>query len=73
VFSHVGDVDLLLTGEMRHHDVLARKQRGTHVLLSEHTNSERAYLPRYAEALTARCPGLLVSVSALDCDPLMFV
>ena len=36
---------LLLTGEMRHHDVLAETRRGGCVILCDHTNTERGYLP----------------------------
>jgi dinuclear metal center YbgI/SA1388 family protein len=53
IFERVSQVDLLLTGEMRHHDILARKKRGTHVILTEHSNSERGYLPVFATCL--RC------------------
>lgn len=70
VFEKVGQVDLLLTGEMRHHDVLARAARGTRVVLTEHTNTERGYLPRFSERLGALCPGLEIAVSRLDRDPL---
>lgn len=70
VFEKVSDVDLLLTGEMRHHDVLARAARGTSVVLCDHTNTERGFLPVYAERLRARLPGVEVLVSEEDRDPL---
>lgn len=73
VLERVEHVDLLLTGEMRHHDVLARRSRGTHVVLTDHTNTERAYLPRFAEALARDCSGLSVLVSSSDADPLAVV
>ncbi len=47
--------DLWLTGEMRHHDVLAATQSGIHVILSEHTHTERGYLPRLRSRLEAAC------------------
>lgn len=47
--------DLYLTGEMRHHDVLAACGQGVTVVLTEHTNSERGYLPRLGQALQAHC------------------
>lgn len=62
--------DLLVTGEMRHHDVLAHVARGMSVILTEHTNCERGYLPHLAERLRAACPALLVDVSTRDRDPL---
>jgi putative NIF3 family GTP cyclohydrolase 1 type 2 len=73
VFEKLAAVDLLLTGEMRHHDVLARRARGTHVVLTDHTNTERAYLPHFAQDLAKACPGLSVYVSRADTDPLRVV
>jgi putative NIF3 family GTP cyclohydrolase 1 type 2 len=73
LLERVQDADLFLTGEMRHHDVLARRAQGAAVILTDHTNSERAFLPRFAERLRAGCPGLDVSVSRVDADPLQIV
>lgn len=73
LFAAVGEVDLLLTGEMRHHDVLARVAAGTTVVLTDHTNSERGYLSLFAERLQAGCPGLEVQISRVDRDPLAVV
>lgn len=73
LFQGVGSVDLLLTGEMRHHDILARRAVGTAVVLTDHTNCERGYLPILAQRLRALCPGLEVLVSKLDADPLRIV
>jgi dinuclear metal center YbgI/SA1388 family protein len=73
VFEKVAQADLFLTGEMRHHDVLVRKARGTHVILTDHTNTERGFLPHYAASLVARCPGFEVKVASLDADPLQIV
>lgn len=73
VFERVRHADLFLTGEMRHHDVLSRRAHGSHVILTDHTNTERGYLPHYAATFSARCPGLEVTVSRLDADPLQVV
>lgn len=73
VFEKVPHADLFLTGEMRHHDVLSRRARGSHVILTDHTNTERGFLPHYGANLTARCPGLLVTVCQVDADPLEVV
>ncbi len=73
LFEKVGDVDLLLTGEMRHHDVLARCARGTHVILTDHTHSERGYLPVFCESLKRRVPEVIWRVSQTDRDPLSIV
>lgn len=73
VFEKCEQVDLLVTGEMRHHDVLGRALRGTHVVLTDHTNTERGYLPHLARRLTELCPGLDAQLSLLDRDPLEVV
>mgnify|MGYP001272031504 CR=1 FL=1 len=70
VFSGLRDVDLLLTGEMSHHDVLAWVARGTVVVLTEHTNTERGYLPQLAADLAAGVDGTQVRVATSDRDPL---
>jgi dinuclear metal center YbgI/SA1388 family protein len=62
--------DLLLTGEMRHHDVLHRCESGSHIVLTEHSNSERGFLPHYARAIASRAPGVELHVSKVDADPL---
>ncbi len=73
VFEQVRHADLLLTGEMRHHDLLERAAQGTSVILTDHTNTERGYLPYLAQLLVKSCPGLAVSVSARDRDPLLVI
>jgi dinuclear metal center YbgI/SA1388 family protein len=70
VFERVRDVDLLLTGEMRHHDVLARAARGTAVVLCDHTNTERGFLPHLAARVHA-ATGVATHVARADRDPLV--
>ncbi len=70
VFEKLDRADLLITGEMRHHDVLLRRARGTHVILTDHTNTERGYMPFLGQDLARACPGLDVVVSRRDADPL---
>jgi dinuclear metal center YbgI/SA1388 family protein len=65
------EADLYLTGEMRHHDVLSATQAGSHVILTEHSHSERGYLPVLIERLRAAgatTPELRVAES--DREPL---
>lgn len=62
--------DLLVTGEMRHHDVLARCSRGASVVLTDHTHTERGYLPHLARRVAAALPGVDVVTSDADRDPL---
>ncbi|MEZ4318373.1 MAG: Nif3-like dinuclear metal center hexameric protein [Myxococcota bacterium] len=71
-FERLRDVDLLLTGEMRHHDVLAFLALGTATVLTDHTNTERGFLPRYAAKLSALL-GIPVDVARTDADPLRVV
>ncbi len=69
LFSSVRHVDLLLTGEMRHHDILSKVSNGTSVILTDHTNTERGYLPILQERLRSHL-GVTVHVSNEDADPL---
>ena len=63
--------DLLLTGEMRHHDVLAQVEAGTSVILCGHTNTERGFLPLFAGRVAELAVGRVeVIVSAVDREPL---
>lgn len=66
------DVDLLLTGEMRHHDVRGHVEAGRSVVLTDHTNTERGYLPLFAQRLVEASRGQLkVILSSHDRDPLV--
>lgn len=63
--GHVADA--WVTGEMRHHDVLAATERGVSVFLCEHTNTERGYLPVFARKLR-RVLGSAVEVAVARAD-----
>ena len=68
------DADLLLTGEMRHHDVLDAVASGTNVVLCDHTNTERGYLPRLADRIMNEIGDFVsVTISSEDADPLVIV
>jgi dinuclear metal center YbgI/SA1388 family protein len=67
LFSGIYDVDLFFTGEMRHHDVLEKVERGKVVILAEHTSTERVFLPRYAARLSSALGGE-VSVGVARAD-----
>lgn len=69
LFSALSGIDLFVTGEMRHHDVLARLEEGSAVVLTDHTNCERGFLPRFASRL-GDVTGLKMVVSRRDADPL---
>jgi putative NIF3 family GTP cyclohydrolase 1 type 2 len=71
LFEKVHSAELFVTGEMRHHDVLAKVRQGASVLLSEHTHTERGFLPNFARQLEAASRGQLqVLISQVDADPL---
>lgn len=67
------DVELFITGEMRHHEVLAHMDRGLGLILAGHTNTERGFMPVLGERLKERVPGLKVHVSKEDRSPLTWV
>jgi len=74
LFEKVQAADLFVTGEMRHHDVLAKLRAGSSVILSEHTHTERGYLPEFARRLQSLAGEQLeVLVSERDRDPLRTV
>ncbi|XP_008312828.1 NIF3-like protein 1 [Cynoglossus semilaevis] len=66
--------DLYITGEMSHHEVLDAVEKGTSVILSEHSNSERGFLAVFRERLLLRLPdSVAVVLSKSDRDPLEVV
>ncbi len=62
--------ELFLTGEMRHHDVLAAQAQGCTVVLAGHTNTERGYLKKMRRTLENRLPNARIAISKRDSDPL---
>ncbi|TIB90951.1 NGG1p interacting factor 3 family [Wallemia mellicola] len=85
ILSKAPSVDLYVTGEMGHHDVLAAVAQGISVILLNHSNSERMYLQTSLkdalmnvmnlEREEAGIPAADYSVSACvaDKDPLVSV
>lgn len=66
--------DLYLTGEMLHHDVLDAVHKGTNVILTNHSDSERGFLISFACTLNDILnKSVKVSVSKNDADPLTTV
>ena len=72
LFGQVRITNLLLTGEMRHHDVLSHLGKGRSVILTDHTNTERGYLPLFAGKVR-EVTQAEVMVSKVDSDPLSVV
>jgi putative NIF3 family GTP cyclohydrolase 1 type 2 len=65
------EADCWLTGEMKHHDVLAAVQNGTGVILCGHTETERGYLLLFGKNLRRACgPDVQILVSKADRAPL---
>ena len=63
--------DCYLTGEMSHHDVLAAQATGSTVILSEHTHTERGFLPLYQSIIQkALNASVELIISTQDKDPL---
>lgn len=63
--------DCYLTGEMSHHDVLAAQAAGSSVILSEHTHTERGFLPLYQSIIQkALNAPVEIIISNQDKDPL---
>lgn len=61
--------EVFITGEMKHHEILAALDSGLAVMLAGHTQTERGYLPRLAQRLTASLPGARCIVSKVDGPP----
>ncbi|MBL4810184.1 MAG: Nif3-like dinuclear metal center hexameric protein [Phycisphaerales bacterium] len=60
--------DVLITGEMTHHEIVAARQSGISILLAGHTNTERGYLPRLQDRLHELMPGVETIISEMDRD-----
>jgi dinuclear metal center YbgI/SA1388 family protein len=74
VFDDVQGPELFVTGEMRHHAVLSKLSEDCSVLVCDHTNTERGYLPLLRERLRQVANGAIdVTVSERDREPLVIV
>ena len=72
LLADLSNHDLVITGELRHHDVLGLNARGCSVILTEHTNCERGYLPRLQAQLTGQLGSETTwRISTVDQDPLI--
>lgn len=61
--------DVIITGEIRHHDALAIRRRGCNAIAMGHWASERPTLAVLADRLLETLPGITVRVSEQDDDP----
>jgi len=71
--KHRPKVDVLVTGEMRHHDMLDATCRGQAVIVAGHTETERPYLQQYRGRLKAELPGVAWHLSRADSSPMIVV
>ena len=71
------DVDVLFTGELSHHEVLAAVEQGKYVILCGHSNTERGYLQTLRQKLQQEVAveheALEVVISEQDKDPLEII
>ncbi len=61
--------DCLVTGELKHHEILAYQAAGIAVICCGHSESERPILNVVAAKLRKALPGLKVLVSRADRGP----
>lgn len=60
---------LVVTGELKHHDMVELVRRGITCVLLGHDRSERPTLARLAEGLASRVPELKIALSRADRSP----
>lgn len=65
--------DVVLTGEMGHHEILEHLEWNTSVILSEHTNTERGYLCHWIKRLQELFPSITFIQSETDKSPLTYM
>lgn len=66
--------DLMISGEMSHHEVLNYVSNGSAVILCEHSNTERGFLKRMKTILSKELDETVdILVSSTDSDPLQIV
>lgn len=68
------NADCYVTGEMSHHNILKANSKGTHVILSEHTHTERGFLKIYKKMINSVLEAnIKVSISKFDKDPIKLI
>jgi dinuclear metal center YbgI/SA1388 family protein len=74
VLRQCTNTELYITGEMRHHDILAANARGISVILCDHTNTERGALTLLRKALHDQLgKSVRIDISKADREPLSIV
>ena len=64
----LGSGDVVITGEIRHHDALAFQTAGAAAIALNHWTSERPALAALMEGITKKLPGTTHIVSEADCE-----
>jgi dinuclear metal center YbgI/SA1388 family protein len=65
--------DVVVAGEVRHHDALRAAEAGVSLVCALHSNSERIALGPLRARVAAALPGLEVATSGVDRDPFRIV
>jgi len=60
---------LYVTGEMRHHDLVAARERGVTIILAGHAHTEQRGLQRLASSISRALVGARVTCAAFDAAP----
>lgn len=76
IFRHTNigkkKVQCLITGEMSHHEMIFHQEHGRVVVLLEHSNSERGYLPLLKNHIEKSFPSIHCYLSEFDKDPVQY-
>lgn len=69
--------DFIITGELTHHDILNEVHRGTSVLITDHSNTERGFIhvfkKDFLELLEKNDETVDILISETDHDPIAYV
>lgn len=66
------NADIIITGEMSHHEILDAVHTGSTVILCEHSNSERDFL-KMLKPIMGSYIKLNIIISELDSDPIQLI
>jgi len=71
------NVDLIITGELSHHEILHEVHRGVTVIVTDHTNTERGYFAlfkaKFEKMLAEKGEKVEIILSEIDRDPLEYI
>lgn len=71
------NVDLIITGELSHHEILHEVHRGVTVIVTDHTNTERGYFglfkTKFETLLEKNGEKVEILLSEVDRDPLEYI